>query len=234
VAALTNGAKTPIVYSTNCLTGAFASAEDCLAEALMKTYPGGAVGVSAATEASTSGYNDLIVDGSYDCFWDDHDSDDGGNISPHSFGPADAYLYGKYNMYTWEGDSATTQRSFELFHWFGDPEMQAFTAVPTNQLVSLDPTIDAGASTMTVDVDVEGALVAVTESGTLVGRAVVTDGVAVVELDPPVQNPGTLDVVVTGHNVVPWPGTCEVVWPSSIFTDDCESGGLDAWYNVAS
>jgi hypothetical protein len=232
VAALANGAMTPVVYSTNCLTGAFSSAEDCLAEALMKKHPGGAVGVMAATEASTSGYNDLMVHGAYDCFWDDYDTDDGGNIYPHSFRPAEAWLYGKAYMYTWEGHGATTQRSFELFHWHGDPEIRAFTAVPTYPAVSLDPTIEVGTSTMTIDVDADGALVAVTDGGTLLGRSTVVAGVADVTLDPAPSEPGTLDVVVTGHNLVPWLGTCEVVRPAAIFADDFESGGTGAWSHV--
>jgi len=232
VATLANGAMTPIVFSAACLTGAVASAEDCLAEALMKKVPGGAVGVIAATEASTSGYNDLMVHGSHDCFWDDYDTDDGGNIYPHSFRPAEAYLYGKFYMYTWEGHSATTQRTFELFHWHGDPELRAFTAVPTHPGVSLEPTIEVGSPAMTVEVDAEGALVAVTDNGTLMGRAVVSGGLAPVELDPPVQAPRTLDVVVTGHNLVLWLGTCEVERPSSIFADNFESGGSGAWSAV--
>jgi len=214
VATLTNGYMTPVVYSINCDTGTFNSSGDCLAEALMKKYPGGAVGVIAATASSNSGYNDLLVHGSYDCFWDDYDANDGGNIYPHSFRPAEAYLYGKYYMYHWEGDTGDTEYEFKLFHWFGDPEMQAFTAVPSTPTVSMDPTISVGTSTLTVTVGAEGALVAVTDDGVLMGRAVVSGGAATVEFDPALETPGTLDVVVTGDNLVPWQGTVEVIVPT--------------------
>ncbi|MGD8440382.1 MAG: C25 family cysteine peptidase [Holophagae bacterium] len=214
VTSLSNGDMTPIVYSVNCLTGTFNwSGGDCFAEAFMKKYPGGAVGVIAATTVSYSGHNDLLVRGAYDSFWDDFDTDDGGNIYPHSFRPAEAYMYGKYYMYHWEGPSSTTQIEFEMFHWHGDPEMRAFTAVPTTPGVTVDPTLPVGSSTLTVSVDVDGALVAVTDNGVLIGRAFASGGSAVVELDPP-QTPATLDVVVSGHNLVPWQGTTEVIVPT--------------------
>ena len=213
VAALSNGTMTPIVYSINCLTGTFNMSGDCFAEAFMKKYPGGAVGIMAATDLSYSGHNDLLVHGSYDSFWDTYDTDDGGNIYPHSFRPAEAYLYGKYYMYHWEGAGSTTQLEFELFHWHGDPEMRAFTAVPSIPGVAVDPSIPIGEASLTVTVDVEGAMAAVTRDGVLLGRAEVVGGVATVDFDPVPQTPGTLDVVVTGHNLVPWQGTVELIVP---------------------
>jgi len=213
VAALTNGAMTPVVYSINCLTGTFNMSGDCFAEAFMKKYPGGAVGVMAATDISYSGHNDLLVHGAYDSFWDGYDTADGGNIYPHSFRPAEAYLYGKYYMYHWQGDGSTTQLEFELFHWHGDPEMRVFTAVPVVPNVVVEPTVPVGSPSLAVTVNAEGAMVAVTRDGDLLGRAEVAGGVAVVTFDPAPDTPGTLDVVVTGHNLVPWQGTVEVIVP---------------------
>jgi subtilisin-like proprotein convertase family protein len=187
---------------------------DCFAEAFMKKYPGGAVGVMAATDVSYSGHNDLLVHGSYDSFWDGYDTDDGGNIYPHSYRPAEAYLYGKYYMYHWQGHGSTTQLEFELFHWHGDPEMRAFTAVPVSPAVTVDPTVPVGASSISVAVDIDGALVAVTDNGVLIGRGFASGGTAVVDLDPVPDTPTTLDVVVTGHNLVPWQGTTEVIVPT--------------------
>jgi hypothetical protein len=56
-------------------------------------------------------------------------------------------------------------------------------------------------------------MVAVTDQGALLGRAYVSGGVATVTLSPPPPSPTTLDVVVTGHNLVPWEGTVEVIVP---------------------
>jgi subtilisin-like proprotein convertase family protein len=213
IAALSNGTRTPVVFSVNCLTGAFDGSSDCFVEAFMKKYPGGAVGAIGATDLSYSGYNDLIVHGVYDCFWDDYDTADGGNVYPHSFRPAEAFIYGKYYMYHWEGSGGLTQLEFELFHWHGDPEMRVFTAAPGTPTVSVDGPIPAGASELTVNCSVDGALVAVTEDGNLLGRATVDGGSATITLDPAPQSPTTLDVVVTGHNMMPWEGNCEVIVP---------------------
>ena len=210
---LSNGTKTPVVFSINCLTGTFNYSSDCFAEAFMKKYPGGAVGVIAATDVSYSGYNDLLVHGAYDCFWDDYDTGDGGNPYPHSFRPAEALMYGKYYMYNWEGSGSMTQLEFELFHWHGDPEMMVTTDSLVTPTVAADPTIPVGVVELSVTCDTDGALVAVTDGGTLLGRALVAGGVATVSLSPAPPAPTTLDVVVTGHNLMPWEGTTEVIVP---------------------
>jgi len=211
---LTNGAKTPVVFSTNCLTGAFDyGGGDCFAEAFLKKYPGGAVGIVAATEISYSGYNDLLAHGTWDGFYNDYDTADGGNLYPNSFRPAVSTLYGKYYMYRWEGSGSLTEYQFEIFHWFGDPDLDVYTDIPANPVVTLDPTFPVGSTAMTVTCDVEGATVAVTDSGVLLGRATVTGGAAVVTLDPPPDQPTELDVVITGHNLVPWEGSVTVIVP---------------------
>lgn len=229
---LANGDMTPIVYSVNCLTGSFDISGDSFAEALMKKYPGGAVGVYAATDVSYSGWNDLLVHGSYDCFWDGYDTADGGNPYPHSFRPSEAYLYGKYYMFNWQGDNEDTLYEFELFHWHGDPEMRALTAVPAVATVTTETAIPVGSTTLTVNADAEGALVAVTDNGVLIGRGFVVGGVAIVNLTPPPEEPTTLDVVVSGHNLVPWQGAVEVIVPNgpwmafrSYILDDSSGNG---------
>jgi subtilisin-like proprotein convertase family protein len=212
IASLTNGTAYPVVFSINCLTGAFAyGGGDCLAEAFMKKYPGGSIGVVAASDVSYSGYNDLIAHGLHDCLWDDYDPADGGNIYPGSMRPAVALAYAKYYMLFWAGASSYSTYQHELFHWHGDPEMQVFTAVPVIANVEPEDPLPLGSSTLQVACDVEGALVAVTEQGTLLGRATVTGGQAVVTLDPAPESPTTLDVVVTGVNMSPWEGTIQVI-----------------------
>mgnify|MGYP006289242843 FL=1 len=213
VNSLANESRLPVVFSINCSTGTFNASSDCFAEALQKKHPGGAVGVVASTETSYSGYNDLISHGTYDCFWNDYDPADGGNIYPNSFRPAAALNYGKYYMYTWEGASSYTQIEVEMFHWFGDPEMEIITAPPAPVSVIPSCPLAVGATTLDLTSDAEGATVAVTQGGVLLGRAVVGGGSASVALDPPPAAPGELTVVVTGRNLQPWEGTCQVIVP---------------------
>ncbi len=213
VNALTNGERTPVVFSTNCLTGKFDAASDCFAEAFVKKYPGGAVGVVAATEISYSGYNDLLAHGTWDAFYDAYDPADGGNLYPRSFRPAEATLYGKYYMYHWQGPGGETQYQCEIFHWHGDPSLDVFTDVPVAPTVTHDPTLPVGSNLLSVSCDADGAMVAVTAGGVLLGRAVVAGGVALVGLDPAPGQPTELDVVVTGHNLVPHEGSVLVIVP---------------------
>jgi len=209
--ALTNGSKLPVVLSVNCLTGRFTySTSDCFAEAFLKKSSGGCVGIVAATEVSYSGYNDLLARGMIDCYWDGYDTSDGGNIYNHSWRPAEAMMYGKYYMRHWHGISSTTEYSFELFHYHGDPEMMLTTANPTTLVVSMNCPILPGSSSMSVNCNVNGALVAVTHNGTLLGRATVSGGVANVSLNPAPSNGWDLDIVVTGHNINPYEGICSV------------------------
>jgi hypothetical protein len=106
-----------------------------------------------------------------------------------------------------------TQLEFELFHWHGDPEMRVITEVPVVPNVTTSCPLPVGSSFFDITCDAEGAMVAVTDQGTLLGRAQVSGGVASVILDPPPESPRELDVVITGHNLVPWEDTCVVIVP---------------------
>jgi hypothetical protein len=209
---LTNGSKTPVVFSINCLTGKFDHSGTCFAEVFLRKAEGGCVGIIAATEVSYSGYNDLLTHGMYDSFWNDYDTDDGGNSYAHSWRPAEALMYGKYYMYYWEGDSDATLYEHRLFQWFGDPEMMLRLGEQISPVVDHVPTIPVGLDEVTVECSAEGARVAVSENGVLLGRGIVTGGAVTVYLNPAPIQPTTLDVVVTGQNLLPYEGTITVEW----------------------
>ena len=92
--------------------------------------------------------------------------------------------------------------------------MEIVTAAPAPLTVSTSCPIAVGATSLDVTSSADGALVAVTDDGVLLGRATVSGGVASVTLDPPPADPGELDVVVTGRNLEPWEGTCQVIVPN--------------------
>lgn len=230
VSTLTNGNQLPVVFSINCLTGAFAGSSRSFAEALVSQESGGAVGVVAASEVSYSGYNDLIARGLIDSFWDDYDPDSVEGPYPHSWRPAEALAYSKYYMHHWMGSNSYTEYQFRLFHWFGDPEMMLMSDVPTNPLVTRSCPLVLGTTELTLTGGVEGALVAVHDDGTLIGRGTVSDGLVSISLDPPPEIPTTLDLLMTGHNMIPWQDTCEVIapegpWISHIEHSVDDSGG---------
>jgi hypothetical protein len=163
---LSNGVKTPVVFSMNCLTGSFQySAGDCFCEAFLKKYPGGAVGIVGATRTSFSGYNDLITHGLCNCFWPGYDPTYPNTIYPYSWRPIEALSYGKYYMLTYEGADAITAGEFYMFHWFGDPELMLRSATPRPLMVS-----HPAAVMWNVPVDIK---VTVTQAGAPLANALV-------------------------------------------------------------
>ncbi len=213
---LTNGDKTPVVFSINCLTGAFDYASgDCFCEALQKRPGGGAVGIVGATRVSYSGYNDLLTNGIYTAMWPNYDSSHTSTQYPTSFRPAQALDYGKYYMYTYEGDSSTTMYQFRLFHWFGDPEMELRFHTPvalTN--LGYPTTVPPGTQSITVTGAPDGALVGLSQGGVALGRAFSQGGAAVVTVTGIVQPATAVKLTVTHHSAIPFVATLQSVGPA--------------------
>ena len=125
---LTNGELLPVVFSINCLTGQYDDYE-CFAEEFLRKEGGGAVAVFAATRVSYSGYNDYLCRGFYDAQWPDFDTDIGTNIPMYTLG--EILNYGKlYMTQTWGDPWGYEDYTFELFHIFGDPTMEIWSAEP--------------------------------------------------------------------------------------------------------
>ena len=213
---LSNGVMTPVVFSTNCLTGSFQrSGGDCFCEAFLKKTPGGCVGIVGATRSSMSGHNDLLVHGTYTCFWPAYDTSHTDPTYPYSFRPAEAATYGKYYMYLYEGyGSGYTEGQFYMFHWFGDPEMQLRTATPAALTVShpdyavFDQPVDITVTVAAGVTPVENALVALshpTASGqhwtglTDATGSFTFTGIVLSQQDD-------YDLVVSGINLEPYEG----------------------------
>ncbi len=232
--ALTNGDKTPVVVSMNCSTGKFDYASgDCFCEAFLEKSTGGCVGIVGSTRTSYSGYNDLLTHGIYTCFWPEYDTDytdpggDDDGTYPSSWRPAEALMYGKYYMYTYEGNTDYTEGEFYMFHYFGDPEMMVRTETP-EELTVLHPAAlltnaeDTVSVTVTVTDEsedaVEGALVSITHADSALPWAGLTgsDGKATVVVDfteldsQEIDREADYDIVVTAHNAEPYEGTIDV------------------------
>jgi PKD repeat protein len=139
ISMLNNGDRTPVVFSINCNTGEYLRPE-CFSERFLRYNNGGAVGVFGASYISYSGFNDALLLGMIDAIWSNP------GIIPNFTGIGDTPVglptvhNPIYNMgdvmnqgmirmvQTWGDDSYT----HELFHYFGDPAMQMWTAIPVN------------------------------------------------------------------------------------------------------
>jgi hypothetical protein len=213
---LTNGDKTPVVFSINCLTGAFDyTGGDCFCEALQKRPSGGAVGIIGATRVSYSGHNDVLTNGIFTAMWPSYDSSYTGTQYPQSLRPAQAMNFGKYYMYTYEADTSYTMYTFRLFHWFGDPEMELrfHTPVALNNL-GYPATVPPGSQSITVTGAPNGALVGLSQAGVALGRAISQNGTAVVTVTGTIQPATAVTLTVTHHSAIPFVATLQSVGPA--------------------
>ena len=156
VRTLTNGFKTPVVFSINCSTGSFWSTSDGFCEAFMKQYPGGAVGIVGSTRVSYSGPNDLISYGITTCFWPAFDTTYTNGTYPVSRRPCVGLAYGKYYMSRYNGTGSTSRGEFNMFHWFGDPEMWMRSDTPRALTVEHSGSLVVGSQSYAVTVRAEG------------------------------------------------------------------------------
>lgn len=191
---LGNGGELPVVFSMNCRTGWFDDETDqstwnavSFAEQFLRHENGGAVGVVAATRTSFSGHNDLINKGMIDALWDDFIPSYSQGSGP--FGQPQRQMgqvlnYGKMYYASIFGESMFRKYEFEIFHYFGDPTMQIWTAPPAQMNVSHSESCTPGATSFEVAVDVDGAVVTVVKGDQLLGKTTVNGGHAMVALDP--------------------------------------------------
>jgi len=206
IAGLTNGELLPVVFSINCLTGRFDGME-CFAEEFLRKDGGGAVAVFAATRVSYSGYNDYLCRGFYDAMWPDFDTDIGGDDPMYTLG--ELLNYGKlYMSQTWGDPWGYEDYTFELFHVFGDPSMEIWSAVPQD----LDVSHTLSSQSMEIVVDssigiIEDALVCLSqESGFYAKGRTDSSGTIVLDTTSAIIEE-EITLVVSIHNYLPYSDT---------------------------
>ncbi|MGB2979863.1 MAG: C25 family cysteine peptidase [Candidatus Zixiibacteriota bacterium] len=177
VNSLNNADRLPVVLSINCETGHFDNETDAsghgtqasavyFCEAFQRKANGGAVGIFGHTRVSWSGLNDELCKGFYDAIWPDFDPGyPGGGSTEPIYSPlcrmgavlnfGKFWMYDKYYLtggegYPWGGDLETTEISFEMGTWFGDPTMQIWTELPAPLEVSHPDSVLAGAYSVPV------------------------------------------------------------------------------------
>jgi hypothetical protein len=217
VLALTNGEKTPLVFSINCLTGQFTG--NCFAEnfVTMQGNSGGAAAVVAATEVSYSYFNDYFCYGMYFSFNDEYTSPPFSYTNPSmGYLGSQAIMNGKlemeaaapYNPYgPWQ---AYVEDEWDLFHFFGDPTMDLRTELPYDQTVLAPPPQPRGAPpgqfivSDPTDGPVELALVCLRKPDEGIWISGLTNSSGVVTLSfPAIATATAMPWMVTAHNAYP-------------------------------
>ncbi|MCW4469023.1 C25 family cysteine peptidase [Flavobacterium sp. MFBS3-15] len=116
------------------------------------------------------------------------------------------FYNGQYSMLESYWESPTAVEVMQTWVLFGDPSV-VFRTAEASQLVATHPaTVQSTAGEIIVQCAVEGAVVAITQNGIIIGTAVVSGGQAVISLGD-FEGEGLLDVTVTQQNFVPYQGT---------------------------
>jgi len=220
--ALSNGEMLPAIFSVACNNAEFNySGGDCFAEHWIKVgsvgNEKGAVIICASTEGSAFFYSDTLGRGTFIAYFAD---------SNFHFTPA--VNQGKMYMYQYfpEGSGGTTEREMQMYTTFGDPEMDPWSGIPENLLVSYPSTIPMAPSYVTITVTktggpVYGALVCL-RKGAEVFESGYTNTAGQVTLYASPLTPGYLELTVTAHNFLPSEDSIMVIPGSYVL--------FDRWY----
>lgn len=196
---LTNGNKLPFAIIVGCVTGAFQSGTCFGEEWTRKNGGGGVAGMMATINQSWAppmeGQDAMI-----------------NIITGNEPGVAGRSFAGMaYNGCMRMNDvyGAAGVEMTDTWICFGDPSLLYFTKTPDPMTVSHIPATPLGNPQVTVNVDVDGALVGVSQNNQLLGYGYVTGGVALINLSPAVST-DSLDIVVTAFNRIPYFGKMAV------------------------
>ncbi len=208
---LNNGNKLPVVFSINCHTGEFKLTE-CFAEKFLRKKNAGAVGVFAASYYSYSGYNDGLTIGFFDAIWPnpglipDFGSGGANNPSVSSHEPiytmGDVLNHGKIRMVqTWN----SSRFQFELFHYFGDPTMQIYTAAPQSITATHPDTLSDQATAIFIqNASCPDALATMTYEGMLIGKTTLVNGQGVIYFNTSPDTTKSATLTLSKHNYIPY------------------------------
>lgn len=205
VNALTNGNKLPVIFSICCSSGEYDKVGyDCFVEECLENPNGGGIAVIAATEASYSGYSDLLTIGMFDAIWPTPSLRPNftrfANISrlPERSTPSyelgSILNIGKMSVYSVMGYDGTSRSTNEFFHLFGDPSMQMYTECPVE---IAKPHVYRVDSTIFVELTDGDATISFYDPVTKVVKAFYGNSASI-------QSSANINISISRHNCIPY------------------------------
>lgn len=98
----------------------------------------------------------------------------------------------------------------DTWNLFGDPSVMLWSAMPQEMTVSHPVTVEVGTAQMTVECDVEDAMISLYYLGEVLGYGMVENGQAIISFEA-VSVPEMITVTATKHNYMPYQGEVEVL-----------------------
>ncbi len=229
--------KLPFVFTLNCLTGKYNAYSTCFSEALHRMEHG-ALGLIGASETSYSFVNDAFAWGLFDCMWPgfmpDYPTQGGDNLGAPDMRPAFGMAYGKYflEQSSWPSNPNNKEVTYHLFHHFGDAFLTLLSEVPQPLDVYHYDACPLDADLFAIRAN-EGAVIALTVDGEIIGVADATGAIQQVPIIPQTE-PGTLRITVTQANhyrydtTIPIGGALFTVRPDGTGTYPTIQAAIDA------
>ncbi len=202
---LTNIDKVPFVGTYACYSGNFASSSypECFSETWIRVGLRGAIGHYASSVTSYWTEDDTFQRRVFDCAYDSNFYWAMGMLNK-----------GKLRYFQQMGNTGTTRRYFEMYNLMGDGAIDIYWDIPQEIFVSHPSVIPVGSYQLEVTVQREGqpvanALVcALAKNDTNVFASAYTNSSGQVTLSLNTQQPDTIYITVTGHNLRTYLGFC--------------------------
>ena len=218
-----NSSKYPTMVGNCCLTNAFDSGT-CFGEALLRKSNGGAIGYIGGSDVTY--WNE-------DYWWGVGSGNISSNPSYNNTGPGtyDA-IFHEGNESNWAvvnstiimaGNLAVAQANgmddyyWEIYHLMGDPSLSTYFGIPDNNNINHDVFLPIGSEAIEIQAN-PYSYVGLTQNGDLLAGGHVDEDGFIVLVFNAISEPGTLELVITGQNTIPYFGEIFVASPDGPYT----------------
>lgn len=213
VNSLTNNGMWPWIWSVACVNGEF-HIGTCFAETWLRATdvsgnPTGAIAtlmstVNQAWNPPMNGQDEMV-----DIFIESYEN----NIK-RTFGGL------SYNGCMEMNDNYGSEGEAETLYWttFGDPSFVVRSSSPEEIVATHSGVIILGGSQLNVQTNSNGSVAALSKNGVILSVATANeDGLCQLNLDTPIDTPGTIDLVVTSYNHVPYETEINIIAPEGSY-----------------
>ena len=213
VNSLTNTGMWPWIWSVACVNGEF-HIGTCFAETWLRAtdsngQPTGAIAtlmasVNQAWNPPMDGQDEMV-----DIFVESYEN----NIK-RTFGGL------SYNGCMEMNDNYGSQGDLETLYWntFGDPSFEVRSNYPQPLDVSHSNVIILGSSELVIQTNSSEAVAALTKNGIILGVASANEnGICQINLEEPASVPGSIDLVITSYNSIPYETEINVIAPDGSY-----------------
>ena len=213
VNSLTNTGMWPWIWSVACVNGEF-HIGTCFAETWLRAtdsngQPTGAIAtlmasVNQAWNPPMDGQDEMV-----DIFVESYEN----NIK-RTFGGL------SYNGCMEMNDNYGSQGDLETLYWntFGDPSFEVRSNYPQPLNVSHSNVIILGSSELVIQTNSNEAVAALTKNGIILGVASANEnGICQINLEEPASVPGSIDLVITAYNSIPYETEINVIAPEGSY-----------------